>query len=164
MTREPHTHAEARVPRQLDLVDPDLRKVFRALVTGQTPWPLFLHGPVGTGKTMAALCLCDHVDNSYYRTVSALADNRMAKGSDMEHVAKVRLAVLDEIGAREKVGDLIYEVVKEFADRRERHGRVAVYVSNLDAQELARLFDDRVADRLLCGTKHELGGKSRRHE
>ena len=164
VTREPNIRAETGIARSLALVHPDLRLVFRRLVTGQAPWPLYLHGPVGTGKTMAALCLLDHVEESYYRTVSELADNRMAKGTDMDHVGTVRLAVLDEIGAREKVGDLVYEVVKEFADRREKWGRVAVYVSNLDVPAMARLFDDRVADRLTCGTLFELTGKSRRRE
>jgi DNA replication protein DnaC len=146
----------------LDLVDSGLRAVFRRLVTAEAPWPLFLYGDVGTGKTAAALCLCDHVENSYYRTVRALADNRMSKGDDLSHIGTVRLAVLDEIGAREKVGDLFYDVVKDFLEARERHHHVAVYISNLDVQTVASLFDDRVADRLACGTVFQLSGVSRR--
>lgn len=148
--------------RELDLVDPALRAVFRRLVTGEAPWPLYLFGDVGSGKTAAVLCLCDHTPDSYYRTVKKLADDTMAKGDDMIEVGKKALAALDEIGAREKAGDLVYGVVKDFADRRENKHHVAVYVSNLDVEHLARLFDDRIADRLTCGTVFRLDGKSRR--
>jgi len=37
-----------------------LRDTFRALVSGRAPWPLYLWGPAGTGKTSAALVLLDH--------------------------------------------------------------------------------------------------------
>jgi DNA replication protein DnaC len=41
-------------------VTPALRECFRALVAGKAAWPLYLHGPAGTGKTSAALAMLDH--------------------------------------------------------------------------------------------------------
>jgi hypothetical protein len=74
-----------------------------------------------------------------------------------------RLVVLDEIGARQKVTDLHYSAVKEFADVRELdHSGVAIYISNLEPMQLANVYDDRIASRLLCGTWYKLDGKDRR--
>jgi hypothetical protein len=74
-----------------------------------------------------------------------------------------RLVVLDEIGARQKVTDLHYSAVKEFADVRELdHSGVAIYISNLEPAQLAAVYDDRIASRLLCGTWFKLDGKDRR--
>lgn len=164
VTMKPVIRAEREIPRRLDLVAPQLRSIFRSLVSGERPWPLYLWGQVGTGKTLAALCLCDHVEGSYYRTVSALATNRMARGDDMDHVGAVELAVLDEIGGRGAGGELIPGVVQDFADYRARQSHVAVYVSNLDVPQIAALFDDRIASRLSCGTVFELTGPDRRRE
>lgn len=52
--------AQREVRRTLGQVDPRLRMVFRGLVTGLKPWPLYLWGAAGTGKTSAALVVLDH--------------------------------------------------------------------------------------------------------
>jgi predicted ATPase len=52
--------ASSRTRRELAEVPQALRDVFRGLVSGQLPWPLYLWGPAGTGKTSAALVLLDH--------------------------------------------------------------------------------------------------------
>lgn len=161
---KPTIRAEREIPRRLDLVAPQLRSVFRRLVSGEAPWPLYLWGAVGTGKTLAALCLCDHVHESHYSRVRQLADDRMAQGNRIDMAKTCVLAVLDEIGTTQKTGDLLYGVVEDFADYRARHRHVAVYVSNLDVPRIAELFDDRIASRLTCGTVFELTGPDRRRE
>lgn len=40
-------------------MDAGLRSVLTALADGRLPWPLYLHGDVGTGKTAAGLALLD---------------------------------------------------------------------------------------------------------
>jgi hypothetical protein len=60
-TRPEGTSQAARlVARSLAGVDSSLRAVFRRLVAGEAPWPLYLFGRAGTGKTSAALVLLDH--------------------------------------------------------------------------------------------------------
>jgi hypothetical protein len=57
------------IERSIASIDPALRQSLRRLALGELPWPCFLHGPVGTGKTLAALCLLDHlVEDGLYWT------------------------------------------------------------------------------------------------
>lgn len=58
--RFPEPAAARGVRRELSEIDPGLRATLRALLAGQEPWPLYLWGPAGTGKTSAALALLDH--------------------------------------------------------------------------------------------------------
>ena len=168
----PLRHPERRilpgVERRLDLVNPGLLEVFRALVTGQAPWPLYVHGPTGAGKTMAVLCLCDIAETACYWPVEDLCDFIMRESpvevqGEFRRVAEKGLAVLDELGQRATIGDLHYSAVKRFADARELHaGRVAIYISNLAPKVFAELYDDRIWSRVLCGTRYELAGDDRR--
>jgi hypothetical protein len=144
-------------------VQPALVDVFRKLVSGRAPWPLYLHGAVGGGKTCAALALADFIDTAVYFTAEDLADQQMRDGIDWEIVRTKGLAMLDELGERERVGDLHYSVVKKFCDAREVYaGRVAIYIGNLKPSELATLYDDRICSRVLAGTRFELVGDDRR--
>lgn len=147
-------------------VAPKLRAAFQRLAEGNGRWPLFLFGPAGSGKTSAALALCDIADSAAYYSAEELADFVMAFGpaeamAEWGRIGSKSLAVLDEIGARQKVGDLAYSVVKRFADSR-REQMPAIYISNVHPSLIADLFDDRVASRLLCGTILELTDNDRR--
>lgn len=156
------------VERSLHDVDPALLRVFIGLADGRLAWPLLLWGPPGRGKTCAALALCDVAETAAFWTAEDLATfvlRREAAEVDGEyrHLGGKALTVLDELGTRERVGDLAYSTVKRFADVREQQaGRVAIYVSNVPPHELSSLYDDRLASRLLCGTVFELTGADRR--
>lgn len=52
--------AQRGTRRELAEIDPELRTAIRGLVTGQKPWPLYLWGHAGTGKTSAALAVLDY--------------------------------------------------------------------------------------------------------
>jgi hypothetical protein len=145
-------------------------------------WPLYLYGPVGTGKTGAARAFLNRVrfddgdPNMAYKTPPDLLRQCMdgAESSLWAKVASMPIAVLDELGTREKMNDFHYEKVLAFAEKREN--LPAIYISNLsplgpkstagdpDAShsELYGLYGKRIYDRLCRGTVYELNGVSQR--
>lgn len=56
----PICSAQPQVHRTLAAVDGKLRKLFRDLTASLKPWPLYLWGAAGTGKTSAGLALLDY--------------------------------------------------------------------------------------------------------
>lgn len=145
----------------MSLVDERLRNLLRALCQGKEKWPLFLHGPAGTGKSSAGLALCDYAPTATFLTLDDVCDRIMRGEHDLEEwLASKHLAVLDELGTRNKATDLPYTAAKKFCDA--RHGMPAIYISNLPPSQIAVLFDDRIASRVLCGTWFELSGADRR--
>jgi DNA replication protein DnaC len=154
------------IERSIGLVDVALLHTFRELVTGNARWPLLLWGPTGTGKTYAALCLTDFCPD----VVLVEADRLTKIGWDpddfvWQRVRDCELLVVDEVGAR--TGSANYtaptDAMERCADLRERHaGRVAVYITNQRPEDLAALYGDRTASRMLCGTVFQLGGDDRR--
>jgi DNA replication protein DnaC len=159
-------------------IDPAVRRAMRAVIQGESPWPLFIHGPAGLGKTCAALCMLDHAGGEYL-TVQDLGDlliqaqqgrlfREIAPGQAhcqypedfWQRLGRQPLVVLDEIGTREKVSDHHYECVKRLLDR--RHGLPLLCCSNLDLARLEKVYDDRVASRLAAGTVACVKGADRR--
>lgn len=145
-----------------------LLDVFRDLVRGIAPWPLYLYGPPGVGKSSAALALLDCVRDGQYQTAGGLTRRVLAGYNGGPRVdwgllapQKCELFVLDELGVRRAaVSDTHYECVQEVLDAREDHP--LVLISNLDLQTLATVYDTRIADRCGAGTLFELAGDSRR--
>lgn len=168
------------VPRRLDQVDRTLLDLFGQLCDGKKPWPLFVHGPAGAGKSYAALAFSD-VAGGHYSTLeeactdvmqdrniwwersrcwSIWGDEAPKRPEDQFY----RLGIVDEIGERSKIGDLQYTTLKGILDHQEfENRRAGVYLSNLTPSEIASMFDDRIASRLTCGTVFRLAGKDRRH-
>lgn len=158
-------------------IDPGLRAVIRQLVSGETAWPLFLHGPPGLGKTCAALALLDHAGGHYF-TVAGLCEqlvaaangrltwNKEGRGGEIfperlwQQIHASPLVVLDEIGCRDKVTDFQYEVTKRLVDEREFRAMVAI--SNLGLSRLEQLYDARLVSRLARGKVVQLAGSDRR--
>lgn len=60
MNPTPTCSANPNVRRELAEISLALRSTIRELVSGSKPWPLYLWGPAGTGKTSAALVMLDH--------------------------------------------------------------------------------------------------------
>ncbi len=170
LTPKPMRRVLPNLPRDIQKVDPKLVDLFRRLAVGEAKLPLYLHGPVGSGKTLASLCLADMTETAVYRTVEDLCDEVMA--GDAGEVATTwaaiettELAILDELGTRKNVGDLHYGVVKRFSDARELSGnRPAIYISNISPDGLRGVYDARINSRILCGTWFELVGKDRRFD
>ena len=161
---EPAIRTARDLPRSMGMVDCVLLGKLRDLVSGNLPWPLFLWGPAGSGKTCAALALCDFAHESYMATVGDVCDAIMKPDHHkIETLQKHELIALDELGTRNTPSELEYKAVKMIADAREaRRNRVAIYISNLPPSAMTEIYDDRIASRVLCGTIHELDGKDRR--
>lgn len=88
-------------------------------------------------------------------------------------VREAKLLVLDDLrkpsDREQRLGDDHFGILKRILDL--RLGRPLIVTSNVNPYEregygsdLVRLFDDRVASRILCGTRIELKGSDRRQE
>jgi len=163
--------------RRADGIEPGLRAKLRDVWECRSHWPVFLHGAAGTGKTSIALVALDATRGTY-STVAELCE-RVRKATLGELVdygthgesrvtpddvwrgwAKADLAVLDELGTRDRVSDFAYDCVKRALD--EREGRPLIVISNIGPAALRRLYDDRIISRMCCGTVLEVGGPDRR--
>ncbi len=160
--------------RRIDLIPAELRSALRGLVKGELPWPLFLFGPPGTGKTCAGLSLLDYSGGMYW-TPATLSEDLILASKGMLHYASGRpiqqkalwkeiderpLVVLDELATRAKVSDWMYDSIKRLIDGRE--GKPFVAISNMDLDQIAQLYDDRIASRLSAGTVFRAAGEDQR--
>lgn len=155
-------------------VSESARLMIRDVVTGKLPWPLTLWGGVGTGKTCAALCILDRCifSRRYYTVVEFVERARLAGCGELEGMTitgfwdywhNADITCLDELGSRsnrEKVSDHHYETVKRAIDSRQE--QPAIWISNLSLEELATVYDDRIASRLSEGTVVHMAGEDRR--
>lgn len=175
---EPTVTVMPEIKRSVAGIDQGLRDVIRKLVTGESPWPLFLHGPAGSGKTCAGLCLLDHSCGLYYTASRLCDDYALSKGGKFYYVREghssavcwpqsfwgmisfAGLVVLDEIGCRDRVTDHHYEAIQGVLDN--RAFKPLVCISNHDLDALGRIYDDRITSRIARGTVIELQGRDRR--
>lgn len=167
---------EPNVDRDWEQIDPNLRQAIASVIHDNGPWPLVLIGPVGCGKTCAALCVCDRYggDARYY-TASKLgtmvADAKCGRlcypgGSPRsEHalfddLSRYRLVAIDELGLRGTPTESEFDGVKRLLDL--RPGKPLVLVSNLSIGELASTYDERIVSRMSRGTVLAMSGEDRR--
>ena len=148
------------ISRDIRLVAPSLRKVFCELAHKKKPWPLYLHGAAGHGKTAAVLALCDHVAAARYWSLDELM-GIVADNPPWEYW-EVHLAVLDEVGAVRtgKGRDLDYEILKRFYEWRQ--DRPTIYIGNQALTQIRELYDARIFSRLSSGTQYQLVDRDRR--
>lgn len=167
-------------------------KVLHDCIDGRLPWPLFLYGPAGVGKTCAALCLLDLAGGEYF-TADNLSDcHNAAKFGKYEEKLAVRdgLWVSDPSGTKKwKPDALNFRIVKlvkpplvvvdELGGRPGsvatpahyeavkyaldlREGKPLITISNLGGPELEAVYDGRIVSRIGAGTLHEMFGEDRR--
>ncbi len=161
--RQPTRRTRPHLDRSLRLVQPALVDLFRALVQGRAPWPLYLFGAAGVGKSRAALALCDHIPGAYYTDLEKLVTEVLDRrdGPTWRYLPEYSLVALDEIATRKTPGDAEYTTLKKIADARE--DRPAIYVTNVAPDEVAAVYDDRIA-RILSGSVYHLVDVDRRRE
>ena len=151
------------IRRSMSLVRPDLQQTFLHLGTGKLPWPLYLHGPVGSGKTRAALAFLDGVARVGYWRRNRVMEGIMERSAPWQGwFSGLHLAVLDEIGSSLRVGDLEYNAVVGFAEWRD--DQPAIFISNHEPDKILDLYDRRIYSRLTCGTRFPLVDVDRRME
>jgi DNA replication protein DnaC len=115
-------------------------------------------GPAGSGKTSTAICILDGIGGGCeYRTIERIISIIMDRSRIQQPVGPYwdswhgrSCTVVDEIGSRTEVKNLEYETLIRAID--ERIGKPAIYISNCKVQDLARIYDDRIASRLASGT------------
>lgn len=135
---------------------------------------LILKGPVGTGKTCAAIALMrlaiDNKYSAYCISMMSLLDKLMTLRDKEEayefeqRLRTTKLLVLDDLGSE-------YRSEKDFTGKKvlsmlgERHDRElsTIITTNLTLSQLKAEYDERMIDRLSSTNQLvTLGGKSRR--
>ena len=172
----PEVRIRPQVPRKVELVPPELKTAIRNCRLALSPWPLFIWGGVGTGKTRFALLVHDFfggrlaefselVDEfrsakcGTLRDTLRLGEPLMSEVAWLNRISAHRLLVIDEIGLRETT-DHARETLSRVLNVREC--LPTLLVSNLSPAEIATNFDERVASRMCVGTVVHVAGGDRR--
>lgn len=160
-------------------INPILHRTLTAIGTSDAfSWPLLICGETGAGKTCAALlylrhwagyagyCLFSTCRDFAQRVADAKCGRLQNRAGYPVHLHEIwrewsgaHLAVLDDIGSREHVSDSQYETLLDCLGQRER--TPTIYTSNLNREELARVYDDRISSRLSAGTICHVKGDKR---
>ncbi len=132
---------------------------------GTLPWPLFLCGEAGAGKTCTVLVMIDCYGGIFTRFPQWCENVRDAESGNLrstvsgytisrdelwERWERTNFAVMDEIGLRDRATDFQGEVLLRAMDLRE--ARPTVFISNRDLTGIHNSYDDRIASRLAGGT------------
>lgn len=180
LRKEPQAKFLPEKHREIAAVPENVKAAFRSLVSGKSPWPLFLWGEPGRGKTCAALALCDYLrsEQVQFTTIADLTARVMDSWKSTEKfewkpfgpfrdrtefyhgTSGSWLVVLDELGTRSNVTDTHYECVQRVLDMRE--GWPLILISNKDIAGIGQLYDARIASRCEAGTVVEMKGMDRR--
>lgn len=169
----PKTAAELRRERMLELIELQLPVDVRHASIGalpQTPagkaarsWAISpdgrncVHlGPTGRGKTWAsaaqarALAGRHGIYVRWLTTKQMFAGLRPDGGLDMDRIVRADVLVLDELGA-DVLTEWEHGILGQVVDARVSNHRPIITTSNLTAEELADVLDERIWSRLMLG-------------
>lgn len=165
--------------RSLSLIPLPLRDAILDCSEGRSPWPLLVSGSVGVGKTAAALVTCDYVPGSRYWEFDDFCDllrdaelgrahidmgtetRQMFPVNLWNEVRRTPLLVLDDVGCQDRASDFVYKALKKALDARSY--TPLILATNLDANGLRAVFDNRIVSRMFAGTAIRLEGADRRN-
>ncbi|OWY70534.1 hypothetical protein B7486_13005 [cyanobacterium TDX16] len=172
----PEFRTRPNIYRDSAQVPTKLADAFRQCRTGAAPWPLYVWGSVGVGKSKFGL-----VANDWYAgrlaDFSSLTDEFkavrcgtmldpfkvgevfMSESVWLERIESYRLLIVDEIGTRD-ASEHARETVTRILNARECSP--LVLISNMGPVEIAKIFDERVSSRFCAGTVVRVDGEDRR--
>lgn len=135
---------------------------------------MLLFGPVGTGKSFAASCICNELlerrvtvaATSFARVLNVLQSSFAGRQEVLDRLGRFRLLFIDDLGA-ERNSEFSLEQVFAVIDSRYRAQKPVVITTNLTLKQLespenmayARIFD-RVLE--MCPVRLCVSGPSRR--
>lgn len=113
---------------------------------------LYLHGPVGSGKTSVAAAIAVEVDAAYWSMRDLIARckeemNNAVRESAVDRAVRVPVLVLDDIG-KQRATPYVVEVTCDVLERRFDRGHLTIVTSNLSPGEMARYLGDAAWSRL----------------
>lgn len=171
------------LPREVVMVPLDLSDAFTRCRMGEAPWPLYVYGDVGTGKTRFALLVNDWYGGRFFDfadlwaeyvvllkgdlaaepsvVVSAGGDAIVSQHLWFQLLKASRLLILDDVGRRKDTeGGTARELLCRLLDVRE--GLPTICIGNLTPKEIETNYDARTASRM-CGRSWVcVRGKDRR--
>ena len=133
-------------------------------LSGNNGRGLFLFGNCGRGKSILCRYAIPAILLKYCRKVVSVFDIQ-DMNKDIDIVMSKHIISLDDIGTEEmsiKYGERRMAFA-EIMDAAEKHGKLVIVSTNLDANDLRERYGDRVLDRIRAVTKRVLfEGKSLR--
>lgn len=129
-------------------------------------FPVYIYGPVGTGKSGIAAVLFRIASSAIWRRAdSFLLDLSTGRndGKYQQEMAKMQAAhvvVLDDLGTR-KPSEGMFHMLFDILERRK--AKMTVITSNHSPEELRDVYEDgRIYSRLMAGTPIVCSGADRR--
>lgn len=135
---------------------------------------VLLFGPVGTGKSFAASCICNELlerrvtvaATSFARVLNTLQNNFAGRQEALDQLGRFQLLFIDDLGA-ERNSEFSLEQVFSVIDSRYRARKPVVITTNLTLKQLENpenMAFSRIFDRALgmCPIRLCVSGPSRR--
>jgi DNA replication protein DnaC len=137
-----------------------MRRYAEAMASEDPPQSgLLLYGPVGTGKSFCAACVCNYLYKhgvpaamvNLPTVLNALSDIKTDKNQYLSDLMKYPLLVLDDFGV-ERQTDFALEQVFNVIDERYRCGKPLIITTNIPLEDFRNPKDlnhKRIYDRIL---------------
>ena len=135
---------------------------------------ILLYGPVGTGKSFLASCVCNEIlrtkttvgATSFGRLLNCLMSAKSDKQEILDSLSRFSLLFVDDLGS-ERSTEFALETVFSVIDSRYRSEKPVIITTNLPIKELENpqnLAYSRIYDRVLemCPVRLAVTGPSRR--
>ncbi len=133
---------------------------------------LFMQGDPGTGKTFAALAICELFTRKdvscIFTTQKQMSNNWLETfkpdrfSNYIEKVSTCSLLVIDDFGTGEVNPKFIEFFMELINTRMQWSNRGTVITTNLQEKEFNKFCGEALSDRILTGQRFEFKGKSRR--
>jgi len=131
-------------------------------------FPVYVYGPVGTGKSGIAAVLYRIATSAIWRRAdSLLLDLSMGRNDgkyaqEMSKIESTNVLVMDDLGLR-KPSEGMFHMLFDILERRK--AKMTIITSNHSPEQLRDVFEDgRIYSRLMAGTPLMCEGKDRRED